>query len=65
MKKLRNFGIVTQVHYIPLNYHPYFKKIKVFFNPDSNATRYYDNCLSIPLYYGLKFNEQKFIVEKY
>lgn len=64
MKKLRNFGIVTQVHYIPLNYHPYFKKIKVFFNPDSNATRYYDNCLSIPLYYGLKFNEQKFIVEK-
>ncbi len=64
MIKLRDYGITTQVHYIPLNYHPYLKKIKVFFNTKSNARKYYDNCLSIPLYYGLKINEQKFIVKK-
>ena len=25
--------------------------------------KYYENCLSIPLYYGLKVKEQKFIVK--
>ena len=63
MKKLRKYGIITQVHYIPLNYHPYFKKINVTLKSNSNAKKYYDNCLSIPLYYGLKVKEQKFIVK--
>ena len=63
MIKLRKYGIITQVHYIPLNYHPYFKKIKVILKSNSNAKKYYDNCLSIPLYYDLKFKEQKFIVK--
>ncbi|OUU51683.1 MAG: UDP-4-amino-4,6-dideoxy-N-acetyl-beta-L-altrosamine transaminase [Pelagibacteraceae bacterium TMED65] len=64
MKMLRKFGIITQVHYIPLNYHPYFKKMKISLHANSNAKKYYDDCLSIPLYYGLKIIEQKFIVKK-
>ena len=64
MIKLRKYGIITQVHYIPLSYHPYFKKEKISIRRNSNAKKYYDNCLSLPIYYGLKTNEQKYIVKK-
>ena len=54
MEFLSFHGFNTQVHYIPLYYHPYLKK-KVF-----NATscvsmeRYYNEALSIPIFYSLK-----------
>ena len=28
-----------------------------------NARKYYEECLSIPLYYGLKRNEQNYIMK--
>ena len=63
MIKLRDYGIYTSSLYsIKLSSLPL--KNKGFFNTKSNARKYYDNCLSIPLYYGLKINEQKFIVKK-
>ena len=58
MEFLSFHGFNTQVHYIPLYYHPYLKK-KVF-----NATscvsmeRYYNEALSIPIFYSLKKKEQ-------
>ena len=64
MIKLRKFGIITQVHYIPLYFHPYFKNKKIFMKKNSNSIKYYQNCLSIPIYYGLKPIEQKYIFSK-
>ena len=64
MRKLRKYSIITQVHYIPLNYHPFFKEKKITLSTNSNAKIYYNNCLSIPLYYGLKFKEQNYIMNK-
>jgi UDP-4-amino-4,6-dideoxy-N-acetyl-beta-L-altrosamine transaminase len=63
MIKLRKLNIVTQVHYIPLPYHPYYKKKKYNLKECQVAKNYYEECLSIPLYYGLKFKEQKFIMK--
>lgn len=61
MNTLRNQGIGTQVHYMPLYRHPYYeglygaKKL-------SGAEEYFESCLSIPLYIGLT-NQQQETVE--
>lgn len=63
MERLMYLGIGTQVHYIPVPYHPFFKK-KFNFELKNirNATDYYNNALSIPLYYNLNFKTQKKII---
>jgi UDP-4-amino-4,6-dideoxy-N-acetyl-beta-L-altrosamine transaminase/dTDP-4-dehydrorhamnose reductase len=51
MRKLKESGIQTQVHYIPVHLQPFYRE---HFNtaksdcPD--AEKYYEKCLSIPLY---------------
>ncbi len=62
MHKLRKLNIISQVHYIPLPYHPYYKSRGYNMQKCKNAKDYYDKCLSIPLYYGLKIKEQNYIM---
>ena len=61
MKKLRKKGIITQVHYIPVTFHPFYKK-KSYKKKLQKMTRYYDECLSIPIFYKLKLKDQRYIV---
>ena len=52
MERLKEQGIGTQVHYIPVYKQPYYKKIYgEMILPGSEE--YYSKCLSIPLYTGL------------
>ena len=60
MKKLRNVGINTQVHYIPITHHPFYKK-KKYKNNLSKAENFYQKALSIPIFYDLKIKEQQHI----
>ena len=62
MKHLRKANIITQVHYIPITHHPYYKKLglKSKLNETEN---YYKKALSIPIFYDLKKKEQKHIVQ--
>ncbi|ETA50654.1 UDP-4-amino-4,6-dideoxy-N-acetyl-beta-L-altrosamine transaminase [Ponticoccus alexandrii] len=49
MAQLRELGVGTQVHYIPIHRQPYYAKL----NPGLNlpgAEAYYAGCLSLPLY---------------
>ena len=63
MLTLRDEGVITQVHYIPVHYHPYFKeKFKTLGN-FPNAEKYYDEALTIPLFYGLKNEQQDFVID--
>jgi UDP-4-amino-4,6-dideoxy-N-acetyl-beta-L-altrosamine transaminase len=62
MQKLRKLNIISQVHYIPLPYHPYYLKKGYNMKECKNAKDYYEVCLSIPLYYGLKIKEQNYIM---
>jgi UDP-4-amino-4,6-dideoxy-N-acetyl-beta-L-altrosamine transaminase/dTDP-4-dehydrorhamnose reductase len=51
MNKLRERGIQTQVHYIPVHTQPYFQKhFDTKWGDCPNAEEYYQKCLSIPLF---------------
>ena len=52
MVELAGHGIGTQVHYIPLYRHPYYRKGYSAMN-FQGAETYYKMTLSIPMYYGL------------
>jgi len=63
MHELRGKDIICQVHYIPLPMHPYFRNLG--FNPEEypNSLNYYNNCLSIPLFYDLTDIQQDYVVK--
>ena len=51
MAELREEGILTQVHYIPVHTQPFYQKnFGTHLGDYPNAEHYYRNCLSIPLY---------------
>ena len=59
---LYKYKIVTQVHYIPVNTHPYYKKYsKLNF---VGAYSYFNSCLSLPIYPGLNQKEINYICSK-
>lgn len=63
MHKLKDNGIGSQLHYIPVYRHPYFKKacgdLSEYF-PQMEA--YYSQALSLPLYYDLNIEDVDRIV---
>ncbi|OUR64415.1 UDP-4-amino-4,6-dideoxy-N-acetyl-beta-L-altrosamine transaminase [Methylophaga sp. 42_25_T18] len=63
MNQLRERGIISQVHHIPVPIQPYYKKLG--FNMDNcpNAQDYYQQALSIPLYYGLTEQQQDYVID--
>lgn len=51
MAKLKDRGIQTQVHYIPVHTQPFYRKnFNTNWGDCPNAEKYYGKCLSIPLY---------------
>lgn len=62
--KLREAGIFAQVHYIPVHTLPYYinKGFKKGNFPVSE--KYYEECLSLPMYPTLKEEEQAFVINK-
>jgi len=61
--KLRSLGINTNLHYIPLYLHPYFKKFNFKKKSFPNMENYYKNAISIPMYYSLSKKNQKTIIK--
>jgi len=63
-KKLRKKGILPQVHYIPIHLQPFYKKKYDFRKGDyPEAEKFYDQEISLPIFYSLKYNDVKFISE--
>ncbi len=51
MEKLSKLGVGTQVHYIPVYRQPYYQKNFSFSKNDfPNTEKYYEECLSLPLF---------------
>lgn len=61
---LQENGIGVQVHYIPVHYQPYYKKLGYGKKRYPNAESYYAGALSLPIYPDLSRREQDFVIEK-
>ena len=62
-EKLKEKGISTSVHFIPIHKHPYYKD-RFAYN-DKNypiANKVYEKCLSLPIYPGLNDYEVEYII---
>ena len=62
MKKLAKQGVGSQVHYIPVVMQPYYQDMGYKIEQYPLTIKYYQNTLSIPLYYGLKQTDQQLVV---
>jgi UDP-4-amino-4,6-dideoxy-N-acetyl-beta-L-altrosamine transaminase len=59
--KLREKGIGSQVHYIPIPMQPYYRNLGFEPSDYPNAMNFYNSTLSIPIFPLLKFKQIKFI----
>ena len=64
MTKLKILRIGTQVHYLPIFLQHYYKRFNINIKNYTNSIDYYNNCLTLPLYYDLSLNEQKYIIQQ-
>tara|TARA_Y100000816_G_C26106296_1_gene588081 strand:+ start:545 stop:1690 length:1146 start_codon:yes stop_codon:yes gene_type:complete len=61
---LHSKGIFVQIHYVPVHTMPYYKKIGYKEANLINAEKYYENCISLPMFPTLSNKEQDFIIEQ-
>ena len=57
-------NIQTNLHYIPIYRHPFYKKFNFNKKNFKNAEKYYSKALSIPLHVQLSNKDQNFIIAK-
>ncbi len=62
MQRLAEQGVGSQVHYIPVVSQPYYQDMGYGIEQYPEAEAYYQNTLSIPLYYDLSSAEQKLVI---
>lgn len=63
MTKLKEAGIGSQVHYIPVYHHPFFKKKNGDLAPYfPNMESYYAQAISLPLYFDLNMDDVEYVV---
>ena len=62
MRELRARNIGSQVHYIPVPAQPHYRRLG--FKPEDypNAQNYYQEALSIPLFYDLTDDQQQYVI---
>ena len=60
--ELREDGVGVNVHYIPIQTHPYYRKFGFKEGDFPNSESYYEAALSLPLYSGMCFQDQDKVV---
>jgi UDP-4-amino-4,6-dideoxy-N-acetyl-beta-L-altrosamine transaminase len=61
---LKTNNVFAQVHYIPVHLMPYYKQFGWKRGDFPHSEKYYENCLSIPMYPSLKDEEIAYVIEK-
>jgi UDP-4-amino-4,6-dideoxy-N-acetyl-beta-L-altrosamine transaminase len=59
---LRARGIGVNLHYIPVNTQPYYRDLGFHGDECPQASQYYREAISLPMYSGLSFNDQELVV---
>lgn len=62
--RLREKQIYTQVHYIPVHTLPYYRQLGHKLGDYPMAEKYYDHCLSLPMYPTLTDEEQIYVINQ-
>ncbi len=63
-KLLMKKNIMTNLHYIPIHKHPFYRKFKFKRKNFQKAENYYENCLSIPMYASLSSKDQNKVIRE-
>ncbi len=61
---LKQNGIGSVFHYVPLHTSPAGKKYGRFYGEDKYTTKESERLLRLPMYYGLKKEDIEFVAEK-
>lgn len=61
--KMKEKNIGLQLHYIPINKQPYYKSLGYGNEYTPTMDKYYEECLSLPMYYSLSDEEQRYVIE--
>lgn len=61
---LHENGVMVQIHYIPLNYQPYYKEKFGYERGDySQAEIYYNSEISLPMYHGMTDEDVQYVID--
>jgi dTDP-4-amino-4,6-dideoxygalactose transaminase len=62
--KLKEKGLGVQVHYTPVYFQPYYRNLGYRHGLCLIAEKYYNRCLSIPIFPAMSDGDIKFVIEK-
>ncbi len=62
-EKFRSAGVLVNIHYIPIYRQPYYKALGFNKEGYEESEKYYKEAISIPIFPGLTFKEQKKVVD--
>ncbi len=65
VRRLRTEGVGAQIHHIPTHLHPYYQQLGYKKGCLPVTENFYERIISLPLYPGLKENQQDFVVKKF
>lgn len=63
MNQLKEKGVGTQVHYIPVYQQPFYKKLGCRQNMCPNAQKYYNEALSLPMFPDMTPQDVSYVVD--
>lgn len=64
IQKLKQSGIGTSVHFIPLHLHPYYQRVYGYRRGDfSIAEKEFERCISLPIYPSMSNEDIEFVIE--
>ena len=61
--KLRDAGILVNIHYIPIYQQPYYAKYVYSHSDFPNSEKYYEQAISLPIHTKLSIEDQDFVIE--
>jgi dTDP-4-amino-4,6-dideoxygalactose transaminase len=63
IRELKEYGIGTSVHFIPLHFHPYYQQCHGYAKGDfPHAEHAYSRCISLPIYPDLSKTELERVI---
>lgn len=60
---LRSYGVMVQVNYMPIYWHPVYRDLGYKKGLCPVAERYYESEISLPMYSGLKPSNQDKVID--